>query len=331
MQLDHLKRREFITLLGGAAAFSALSATSRRARAQAYPIQPVHLLVGFAPGGFTDITARLSGPWLSDRLGQQFVVENRPGASSNIATAAVVRAAPDGYTLLEVADANAYNATLYDKLSFNFIRDIRPVASIDRAPFVMVVNPSSPAKTVAEFIAYAKANAGKINMGSSGPGSSSQLFGELFKAMTGIDMVEVQYRGVGVALPDLLSARLDVIFLPVATAVGQVSEGKLRPLGVTSSTRVGTLPDVPTIGEFVPGYEATGWTGIGAPANTPPEIVATLNQHVNAALGDTTFKAKLAKLGLEPFASTPAEFGQFIAEHTEKWGRVIRTAGIKAE
>jgi len=326
-----MRRREFITLIGGTAAAAALPAISHVARAQTYPTRPVHLIVGFAPGGFTDITARLIGPWLSERLGQQFVVENRPGGSSNIATAAVARAAPDGYTLLEVGDPNAYNATLYDKLSFNFIRDIRPVASIDRAPFVMVVNPSSPAKTVAEFIAYAKANAGKINMGSSGPGSSSQLFGELFKAMTGIDMVEVQYRGVGVALPDLLSARLDVTFLPVATAVGQISEGKLRPLGVTSSTRVGTLPDVPSIGEFVPGYEATGWTGIGAPANTPPEIVATLNQHVNAALGDTTFKAKLAKLGLEPFASTPAEFGQFIAEHTEKWGRVIRTAGIKAE
>jgi tripartite-type tricarboxylate transporter receptor subunit TctC len=326
-----MRRREFVTLISGAAAAAALPAIPHVAWAQTYPTRPVHLIVGFAPGGFTDITARLIGPWLSERLGQQFVVENRPGASSNIATAAVARAAPDGYTLLEVGDPNAYNATLYDKLSFNFIRDIRPTASIDRAPLVMVVNPSSSAKTVAEFIAYAKANAGKINMGSSGPGSSSQLFGELFKAMTGIDMVEVQYRGVGVALPDLLSARLDVTFLPVATAVGQISEGKLRPLGVTSSTRVGTLPDVPSIGEFVPGYEATGWTGIGAPANTPPEIVATLNQHVNEALGDTTFKAKLATLGLEPFASTPAEFGRFIAEHTEKWGRVIRTAGIKAE
>ena len=330
MQLDHLKRREFITLLGGAAAFSALSATSRRARAQAYPIQPVHLLVGFAPGGFTDITARLIGPWLSDRLGQQFVVENRPGASSNIATAAVVRAAPDGYTLLEVADANAFNATLYDKLSFNFIRDIVPVASIDRAPFVMTVNPSSPANTVAEFIAYAKANTGKINMGASGPGSSSQLYGELFKTMTGIEMAAVQYRGVGSALPDLMSGRLDVIFLPVATAVGQINAAKVRALGVTSSKRVAVLPDVPAIGDTVAGYEAVGWTGIGTTAKTPDDIVTTLNRHVNAALADATFKARLAEVGLEPFASTPSEFASFIAEQTEKWGKIIRAAGIKA-
>jgi tripartite-type tricarboxylate transporter receptor subunit TctC len=324
-------RRRFLHLASGATAFSALSATSRFAWAQTYPTRPVHLIVGWAPGGFSDITARLIAPWLSERLGQQFVVENRPGAASNIATAAVARAAPDGYTLLEIGDSNAFGATLYDKLTFDFIRDITPVASIDRAPFVMVVNPSSPARTVAEFIAYAKANAGKINMGASGAGSPSQLYGELFKAMTGIDMTAVQYRGVGVALPDLLSGRLDVIFLPVATATGQISDGKLRPLGVTSSARVGIIPDVPAIGEIVPGYEASAWTGLGAPANTPPEIVATLNQHVNAALADATFKAKLAKLGLEPFASTPDVLGRFIAEQTEKWGKVIRTAGIKAE
>jgi tripartite-type tricarboxylate transporter receptor subunit TctC len=323
-----LHRRRFLNLT---AAALALPAVSRVARAQAYPTRPVHLLVGWAPGGFSDITARLIGPWLSNRLGQQFLVENRPGASSNIATAAVARAAPDGYTLLQIGDSNAYSATLYDKLSFNFIRDIMPAASIDRAPFAMVVNPSSPTKTVTEFIAYAKANVGKINMGASGPGSPSQLYGELFKAMTGIDMVAVQYRGVGVALPDLLSGRLDVIFLPVATAVGQIGAGKLRPLGVTSNTRVGVLPDVPTIGESVPGYAAAGWTGIGVPANTPPEIVAILNQHVNAALADAAFKAQLAKLGLEPFASTPAELAKFITEETEKWGKVIRTAGIKAE
>jgi tripartite-type tricarboxylate transporter receptor subunit TctC len=323
-----LYRRRFLHF---AAAAAVLPAIPQVARAQTYPTRPVHLIVGFAPGGFTDITARLIGPWLSERLGQQFLVENRPGASSNIATAAVARAAPDGYTLLEVADPNSFNAALYDKLSFDFIRDITPVASIDRAPFVMVVNPASPARTVGEFIAYAKAKAGKINMGASGPGSNSQLYGELFKAMAGIEMVAVQYRGVGLALPDLLSGRLDVIFLPVAAALGQASEGKLRPLGVTSSTRVGSLPDVPTIGEFVPGYEATGWTGIGAPANTPPEIVATLNRQLNAALADTTFRAKLAQLGLEPFATTPAEFSRFIAEHTEKWGKVIRAAGIKAE
>jgi tripartite-type tricarboxylate transporter receptor subunit TctC len=321
-----MRRRDFITLVGGAVAAWPIAA-----RAQTYPTRPVHLIVGFAPGGFTDITARLIGRWLSERLGQQFVVENRPGAGSNIATAAVARAAPDGYTLLEVADANTYNTTLYDNLPFNFVRDVTPVASIDRAPFVMVVNPSSPAKTVGEFIAYAKANAGKVNMGASGAGSNSQLYGELFKAMTGIDMVAVQYRGVGLALPDLLSGRLEVIFLPVATALGQISEGKLRPLGVTSSARVDALPDVPTIGESVPGYEATGWTGIGAPAKTPPEIVATLNRHVNAALADAAFKAELAKLGLEPFPSTPPEFGKLIGEHTEKWGKIIRTAGIKAE
>jgi tripartite-type tricarboxylate transporter receptor subunit TctC len=325
-----ISRREFISLLGGAVAFSALLANTRLARAQAYPIQPVHLLVGFAPGGFTDITARLIGPWLSDRLGQQFVVENRPGASSNIATAAVVRAVPDGYTLLEVADANAFTAALYDKLSFNFIRDIVPVASIDRAPFVMAVPPSSPAKTVAEFIA-SKANKGKINMGASGPGSSSQLFGELFKTMTGIEMAAVQYRGVGSALPDLMSGRLDVIFLPVATAAEQINAAKVRALGVTSSKPVAVLSDVPAIGDTVAGYEAVSWTGIGAPAKTPDDIVTTLNRHVNAALADATFKARLAEVGLEPFASTPSEFAKFIAEQTEKWGKIIRAAGIKAE
>lgn len=323
-----LDRRRFLNLT---AAALALPAASRVARAQAYPTRPVHLLVGWAPGGFSDITARLIGPWLSDRLGQQFLVENRPGASSNIATAAVARAAPNGYTLLQIGDSNAFSATLYDKLSFNFIRDITPAASIDRAPFAMVVNPSSPTKTVTEFIAYAKANAGKINMGTSGPGSPSQLYGELFKTMTGIDMLAVQYRGVGIALPDLLSGRLDVIFLPVATAMGQIGAGKLRPLGVTSSTRVGVLPDVPTISESVLGYTAAGWTGIGVPANTPPEIVAILNQHVNAALADAGFKAQLAKLSLQPFASTPAELAKFIADETERWGKVIRTAGIKAE
>ena len=232
--------------------------------------------------------------------------------------------------MLEVADANAFNATLYDKLSFNFIHDIVPVASIDRAPFVMAVNPSSPANTVAEFIAYAKANTGKINMGASGPGSSSQLYGELFKTMTGIEMAAVQYRGVGSALPDLMSGRLDVIFLPVATAVGQINAAKVRALGVTSSKRAAVLPDVPAIGDTVAGYEAVGWTGIGTTAKTPDDIVTTLNRHVNAALADATFKARLAEVGLEPFASTPSEFASFIAEQTEKWGKIIRAAGIKA-
>jgi tripartite-type tricarboxylate transporter receptor subunit TctC len=291
----------------------------------------VHILVGFAPGGFSDITARLIAPWLSERLGQQFVVENRPGGSSNIATADVAHAAADGYTLLQAGDPNAFNATLYDKLGFDFIKDFVPVASVDRAPFVMVVNPSSPARTVAEFIAYAKANASKLNMGASGVGGPTQLFGELFKAMTGTDMVAVQYRGVGAALPDLIGGRLDVIFAPVATAVGQIKAGKLRPLGVTSNKRVAALPDIPTIDETVPGYEASGWTGLCAPAGTPSEIVTALNQQVNAALADEGFKAKLTELGLEPYASTPAEFGKFMADSTEKWSKVIRAAGIKAE
>jgi tripartite-type tricarboxylate transporter receptor subunit TctC len=268
---------------------------------------------------------------LSERLGQQFLVDNRPGASSNIAAAAVAHAAPDGYTLLELADTNAHNVTLYDKLNFDFLRDITPVASIDRAPFVMVVGPSSPARTVAEFIVHAKAHPGKINLASSGAGASSGLFGELFRTMTGIDLVAVQYRGIGLALPDLISGRVDVMFIPVASAVGQVGAGKLRPLGVTSATRVSVLPDVPTIGETVSGYEAVSWTGIGAPTGTPPEIIAILNQHVNAALADASFRAKLAQLGLEPFAGTPAEFAKFIAAHAEKWGKIIRAAGIKAE
>ena len=325
-----IARRKFLHLATAATAFSAFAATSRRVEAETYPTRPVHLLVGYVPGGFADITARLVAPWLSERLGQQFVVENRPGASGSIATSAVARAAPDGYTLLEVGSNDAYNATLYQKLNFNVLHDITPVASIDRAPFVMAVNPSSSARNVGEFIAYAKANANKINMGCSGVGSPSQLYGELFRSLTGIDMVAVQYRGVGEALPDLLSGRLDVIFLPVATAVGQIGAGKLRALGVTSGMRVGVLPGVPTIGESVAGYEATGWTGIGAPASTPREIVTRLNQQVNAALADAAFKAQLAKLGLEPLASTPDEFARFIAAEAEKWGKIIRTAGINA-
>jgi tripartite-type tricarboxylate transporter receptor subunit TctC len=323
-----LPRRRFLQL---GLCFAAVPAAPRNASAETYPMRPVHLVVGYPPGGFIDITARLIGPWLSERLGQQFVIENRPGASSNIATGIVARAAPDGYTLLEVSDANAYSAALYDTLDFNFIRDIVPVASIDRAPFVMVVNPSVPAKTVSEFIAYAKAKPGQVNMASSGPGSGSQLFGELFKVMAGVDLVPVQYRGVGPALPDLMSGRVEVIFVPVATAIGYIGSGKLRPLGVTTTRRVGVLPDIPTIGEFVPGYEAGGWTGIGVPANTPPEIIAILNKQVNAALTDPTFKARLLDLGMEPFANSTIEFGKFVADYTEKWGNVIRAANIKPE
>ena len=321
-------RRQFLHLAAGAASTSALP---RFALALDYPTRPVRLVVGFPPSGFIDTAARLIGQWLSERLGQQFVIENRPGASSNIASADVMRALPDGHTLPTVADVNAYNATLFDKLNFNFIRDVAPVASIASVPFVMVVNPSFPAKTVPEFIAYAKVNSGKLNMASVGPGSPSQLFGVLFKVMAGVDLVTVNYRGAGPALLDLISGRVEVIFFSVAATIGYIRSGKLRPLGVTTTRRVGVLPDVPIIGEFVPGYEAAGWVGIGAPANTPPEIIAILNNQVNAALADRTFKARLVDLGMEPFANSPAEFGKFIADYTEKWAKVIRAAGIKAE
>jgi tripartite-type tricarboxylate transporter receptor subunit TctC len=323
-----LPRRRFLHLVAGAAAFPTVS---RIAWAQSYPTRPVRIVVGYPPGGVTDIVARLIGPWLSERLGQQFFVENRPGASSNIAAEVVVRALPDGYTLLLVSSANAANVTLYEKLNFNFIRDIAPVASIGRDAFVMVVNPSFPAKTVPEFITYAKANPGKLNMATSGAGSGSDLYGQLFKVMAAIDLVNIHYRGVGPGVPDLMSGRVEVMFLPVASAIGYIRAGTLRPLGVTTTTRIDVLPDVPAIGDFVPGYEATNWEGIGAPANTPPEIIAILNKQVNAALADTTFKARLANLGGEPFASSPAGFGKFIVDYTEKWGKVIREVGIKAE
>jgi tripartite-type tricarboxylate transporter receptor subunit TctC len=323
-----IPRRSFLRLVAGAAI---LPGAARMARAENYPSRPVRILVGYAPGGVTDITARLIGPWLSERLGQQFVIENRPGASGNLAAETVARSSPDGYTLLLVAANNSYNMTLYQDLPFNFLRDIAPAASIGRDCFIMVVNPSFPAKTVAEFIAYAKAHRGQLNMGSSGAGSGSQLYGELFKAMAGVDFAAVNYRGVGAALPDLMAGRLEVMFVPVATAIGYVKAGTLRPLGVTAAARLDVLPDVPAIAESVPGYEATGWTGIGAPAHTPPEIIAVLNGQVNAALADTTFKARVGDLGMQPFASSPAEFGKFIADYTDKWATVIRTAGIKAE
>jgi tripartite-type tricarboxylate transporter receptor subunit TctC len=321
-------RRHILRLAAGAAA---LAGGVCSASAQSYPTRPVRLLVGFPPGGILDITARLIAPWLSERLGQQFAVENRPGGSSNIATELVVRAEPDGYTLLLLSSVNAWNATIYDNLSFDFIRDIAPVACIGADAFVMVVNPSFPAKTIPEFIAYAKANPGKINMAASGPGSTSQLYGELFKAMTGVDLVTVNYRGVGPAQPDIISGRVDVMFDPVPTALGAIRAGKLRALGVTTPRRKDVLPGVPAIGEFVAGYEGVGWEGIGAPANTPPEIISVLNKQVNAALADPAFKARLAELGSEPFATTPAEFGTFIAGYTAKWAEVIRAANIKAE
>jgi tripartite-type tricarboxylate transporter receptor subunit TctC len=323
-----LPRRTFLQLAAGAAA---LPSTVRIAGAQTYPTRPVHLLVGYAAGGPLDTSARLIAQWLSERLGQSFIVENRPGAGSNLATEMVVRAPPDGYTLLEVSASNAWNVTLYDNLKFNFIHDIVPVAGVRRAGGVMEVHPSVPVMKVPEFIVYAKANPGKINMATGGVGSAQHLFGELFKVMAGVDLVTVNYRGAAPALPDLIAGQDQVMFDVLISSIGHIRAGKLRPLGVTTATRLEALPDVPPIGDFVPGYEASSWDGIGAPANTPPEIIATLNREVNAALVDPSFKARLADLGVEPFANSPAEFGKFIVEFTEKWAKVIRAAGIKAE
>jgi tripartite-type tricarboxylate transporter receptor subunit TctC len=323
-----LPRRKFLHLAAGTAAFPAVS---RLAWAQTYPSRPVHLIAGFPPGGIVDTIARLIGQWLSERLGQPFVIENRAGAGSNIATELVTKAQPDGYTLLLISSVNAWNTAIYDNLKFNFIRDIAPIASIIRTPGVMEVNPSVPAKTVPEFVVYAKANPGKLNMGTGGPGSGQHVYGELFKVMAGVDLVTVHYRGAGLALPDLISGRVEVMFDPVASSIGYIRAGQLRPLGVTTAARIDALPDVPPIGDFVPGYEASGWDGIGGPANTPPEIVAILNKEVNAALADPTFKARLVDLGADSFADSPAEFGNFIVEYIEKWAKVIRAANIKAE
>jgi tripartite-type tricarboxylate transporter receptor subunit TctC len=323
-----LPRRKFLHLAASAAALPALPHV---ASALDYPTRPVHLLVGFAAGGPLDTSARLIGQRLSERLGQPFVIENRPGAGSNLATEIVARAPPDGYTLLEASAANAWNAALYDNLSFNFIRDIALVAGVRRAAGVMEVNPSVPVRTVPEFIAYAKANPGKINMATGGAGSAPHLYGELFKTMAGVDLVAVNYRGSALALPDLIAGQVQVMFDVVISSIGHIRAGKLRPLGVTTTTRLEVLADIPPISDFLPGYEASSWDGIGAPANTPPEIVGILNKQVNAALADPTFKARLADLGAEPFAGSPAEFGKFIVDYTEKWGKVIRAAGIKAE
>jgi len=323
-----LPRRKFLHLAAGAAAFPC---RARIALALDYPTRPVHLLVGFAAGGPLDTSARLIGQWLSERLGQPFVIENRPGAGSNLATEIVARAPPDGYTLLEASAANAWNAALYDNLSFNFIRDIALVAGVRRAAGVMEVNPSVPVRTVPEFIAYAKANPGKINMATGGAGSAPHLYGELFKMMAGVDLVTVNYRGSAPALPDLIAGQVQVMFDVVISSIGHIRAGKLRPLGVTTAARLAVLPDVPPISDFLPGYEASSWDGIGAPANTPPEIIGILNKQVNAALADPTFKARLADLGAEPFVGSPAEFGKFIVDYTEKWGKVIQAAGIKAE
>ena len=326
MKLPH--RRQFLPLAAGAAA---LPFTSRIAFAQAYPTRPVRIIVGFAPGGGVDITARLIGQWLSERLGQPSVIENRPGAGGNIGTEAVVKAPPDGHTLLLVAAFNAINATLYDKLNFNFIRDIAPVAGIIRVPSVMVVNPTVPAATVPEFIAYAKSKPGKTNMASAGKGTPSHLAGELFKMMAGVDMVHVPYRSAGPALPDLFGGQVQVMFATTVSSIQYVRAGSLRALAVTTAKRSEALPDLPTVDEFVPGYEASQWYGVGAPKNTPSEIIDKLNKEINAGLADPKMKASLADVGGTPLVGSPADFGKLIAEETEKWAKVVKFSGAKPE
>jgi tripartite-type tricarboxylate transporter receptor subunit TctC len=324
-----LPRRKFLHLMATGAA--ALPAVSRGALAQGYPTRPVRILVGFAAGGAADILARLMAQWLSDRLGKPFVVENRAGAGGNIATEAAVAAPADGHTLLLVAPANTINATLYDKLNFNFIQDIVPVASIMRSFYVMEVNPSLPVKTVPEFIAYAKANPGKISMASAGSGTPQHVAGELFKIMTGVDMIHVPYRGAAPALTDLLGGQVQVMFDNMTTSIEHIKAGRLRALGVTLATRYDVLPDIPTVGEFVPGYEASAQFGFGAPKNTPAPVVETLNREINAGLTDPKIKARLADLAAVVLAGSPADYAKVIADETEKWGKVIRTGNIKPE
>jgi tripartite-type tricarboxylate transporter receptor subunit TctC len=323
-----LPRRKFLYLASGAVA---LPAISRMARAQTYPTRPVRLIVGFDAGGAADILARLMGQWLSERLGQQFVIENRSGAGGNIAAEAVARAAPDGYTLLLLTSTDVINAALYEKLNFDFTRDIVPVASITRAPHVMVVHPSFPAKTVPEFIAFAKANPRKVNMASAGVGTPSHMSGELFKTMAGIDMAHVPYRGAAPALVDLLGGQVQVFFSSLISSTAYVRTGDLRALGVTTTTRSQTLPDVRAIGDFLPGYEASGITGFGAPKSTPADIIETLNKDVNAGLADPKIKTRLAELGGTALAGSPADFAKLIADETEKWGKVVKSVGIKRE
>ncbi len=321
-------RRKFLHLAAGAIA---LPAVARRAGAQSYPSRPVRIVVGFTPAGATDILARLIGQWLQERLGQTFIVENRPGAGSNIATDAVARSPADGYTLMLVAPANAINATLYDKLPFNFIRDIAPVAGLIRVANVMEVNPALPAKTLPEFIAYAKANAGKISYASAGTGSQQHVAGELLKMMAGIDMVHVPYRGGGPALADLMGGQVHLFFGTTASTIQLIRSGKLRALAVTTATRSPALPDVPTVAEFVPGYEASSWYGIGAPKGTPAEIVNLLNKEINAGLADPKIKARLDDMGGTPLTGPASAFGKLIADETEKWAKVVRAAGVKAK
>jgi tripartite-type tricarboxylate transporter receptor subunit TctC len=321
-------RRRFLQLAASAAA---LPVVSRVASAQTYPTRPVRIVVGYTAGGVSDILARIMGQRLSERLGQPFVIENRPGAASNIATEVVVRAPPDGYTLLLAGVANAINVTLYDNLNFNFIRDIAPIAIIGRSPLVMEVNPSVPAKTVPEFISYAKANPGKINMASAGTGGATHVAGELFKMMAGVNMLHVPYHGAPPALSDLLADQVQVMFDNMASSIELIKAGRLRPLAVTTTARSEVLPDIPTISDFVPGYEAGGWNGIGAPKNSPREIIEKLNREINAALADPKLKAQLAALGNTAVSDSPADFGKLIAEDTEKWAKVVKFSGARPD
>jgi tripartite-type tricarboxylate transporter receptor subunit TctC len=323
-----LARRRFLHLAAGAAA---LPTASRFAWAQAYPSRPVRLIIGYPPGGSADITARLTGQWLSERLGQPVVIESRPGAATNLATEAVVRASPDGYTLLLVAPANAINATLYDKLSFDFLRDIVPVAGIIRFPNVVVVNPSLPIKTIPELIAYAKANPGKLNMASSGNGSTIHMSGELFKMLTGINMVHVPYRGGAPALTDLIAGQVHVMFDNIPTSAEHIKAGRLRGLAVTSAARSQVLPHLPTVADFLPGYEASAWYGLGAPKNTPDEVIDKINKGMNAVLADPKPQARFAELGASLLPGSPADFSRLVADETEKWGKVVRFSGAKPD
>jgi tripartite-type tricarboxylate transporter receptor subunit TctC len=326
--MSNLSRRRFLTVTTGAAALPAMPAI---ARAAIYPTRSVLVLVGFAAGGPGDITARLISDWLSKRLGKEFIVENRPGAGGNIATEAVVRAKPDGYTLLLFSPSACINATLYKHLDFDFIRDIAPIATIMQSPDVLEVNPSLPVKTVPEFIAYAKAHPGKLNLGTAGNGDPAQMAGELFMRMTGVKMTVVGYRGGGPALLDLLRGQVQVMFNAIPSSIGYIRSSKLRPLGVTSAKRSPALPDVPAIGEFVPGYASSVWFGLGAPNNTPQPVIDTLSNEIKAGLADPTIKAHIAKLGAEPMRMDPAQFGKLIREDTKKWAEVIRSAHISIE
>jgi tripartite-type tricarboxylate transporter receptor subunit TctC len=323
-----MQRREFLKRLASTAALSSLS---NRAHAETYPARPVHIIVGFPPGAASDINARLIGEWLSQRLGQQFIIDNRPGAGSNVGTEAAVHAPADGYTLLLVAPPNAINASLYDNLNFNFLRDTAPVASIMRTPMVMEVNAALPVNTVAAFIAYAKAKPGKINFASSGNGTGSHVAAELFRFMTGVDIVHVPYRGPAQALTDLIGGRVQVMFDVLTSSIAHIRAGEVRALAVTTAARSAALPDVPTVADTVPGYESSGWAGVGAPANTPAEIVSLLNVAIGEGLADPKVQASLATLGAAPMAMSPAEFGKFLADETGKWAKVVKFANIKLD